>query len=65
MRPINVEITMGHSIRRILRAYYKPKDSEVLQDYLHATDLLTISNDGIVLKKQVEELEQKSKIMNT
>jgi len=59
MKPINVEIIMGHSIG-VSSSYYKPKESEVLQDYLHATDLLTISNDGIVLKKQVEELEQKS-----
>jgi hypothetical protein len=60
MKPINVELTMGHSIG-ISSCYYRPKEYEVLQDYLHATDLLTISNGRIMLQKQVEELQQKSK----
>lgn len=60
MKPINVEITMGHSIG-ISASYYKPTESEVLKDYLRAIDLLTVSNDSISLKKQVGELQQKSK----
>ncbi len=60
MRPINVEITMGHNIG-VSASYYKPKEKEVLEDYLKAVDLLTISNDKVVLGKQVAELTQKSK----
>lgn len=60
MKPINVEITMGHSIG-VSASYYKPKESDILEDYLHVVDLLTISNDKIILKKQVAELQQKSK----
>lgn len=38
MKPINVEITMGHDIG-ISISYYKPTEREVLDDYLRAQDL--------------------------
>jgi hypothetical protein len=38
MKPINVEITMGHDIG-ISTSYYKPTEREVLDDYLRAQDL--------------------------
>jgi hypothetical protein len=60
MRPINVEITMGHDIG-ISASYYKPTAKEVLEDYLKATDLLTIHGDKLVLLKQVTELKEKTK----
>jgi integrase len=60
MKPINVEITMGHSIG-VSASYYRPTESEVLQDYLHAIDLLIISNDKMALTKEVAELQKKSK----
>jgi hypothetical protein len=60
MRPINVEITMGHDIG-VSSSYYRPQEKEVLADYLNAVDVLTISNDGMALKKQVAELQQQSK----
>jgi vacuolar-type H+-ATPase subunit I/STV1 len=60
MRPINVEITMGHNIG-ISASYYKPTEREVSDDYVKAIDLLTINSDKIVLQKQVEELNEKSK----
>jgi hypothetical protein len=59
MKPINVELTMGHNIG-ISASYYKPREHEVLEDYLKATDLLTISNDLKLLQKQVEELKERS-----
>jgi len=58
MKPINVEITMGHNIG-ISKSYYKPADRDVLEDYLKAVDLLTINKNVIELGKQVVELEQK------
>jgi hypothetical protein len=60
MKPINVEITMGHDIG-VSASYYKPTEHEVLEDYLKAVPLLTINGDNIVLQKQVEELKEKSK----
>jgi hypothetical protein len=60
MRPINVEITMGHDIG-ISASYYKPTEREVLEDYLKAVPLLTINGDNIVLQKKVAELTEKSK----
>jgi hypothetical protein len=60
MKPINVEITMGHDIG-VSASYYKPTEKEVLEDYLKAVDLLTISNDNVILQKEVADLQQKSK----
>jgi hypothetical protein len=60
MKPINVELTMGHDIG-ISASYYKPTEKEVLEDYLKAVDSLTINVDKIVLQKQVEELKDKTK----
>jgi hypothetical protein len=58
MKPINVELTMGHSIG-VSASYYRPLDREVLQDYLKAIDLLTVDSDRKILQKQVMELEEK------
>jgi hypothetical protein len=33
MKPINVEMTMGHDIG-LSESYYKPSEKEVLEDYL-------------------------------
>ena len=60
MRPINVEITMGHDIG-VSAFYYKPIERDVLENYLKAVNLLTINGDKIVLQKQVLELREKSK----
>jgi GTPase involved in cell partitioning and DNA repair len=60
MKPINIELTMGHDIG-VSASYYKPTEHEILEDYLKAVDILTICNDGAVLQKEVEELQQKSK----
>jgi hypothetical protein len=60
MKPINVEITMGHNIG-VSASYYKPTENEVMQDYLKAADILTINSDKIVLQKQVAELKEKGK----
>ena len=60
MKPINVEITMGHNIG-LSSSYYKPTDKEVLEDYLKAVDLLTINGNEQKLSRQVEELKNKSR----
>jgi predicted kinase len=60
MKPINVELTMGHDIG-VSASYYKPTEREVMEDYLKAVDSLTINADKVVLQKQVAELKEKSK----
>ena len=60
MKPINVELTMGHNLG-ISKSYWKPTEREVLEDYLKAVDLLIINGDKLLLQKQVTELNEKSK----
>jgi hypothetical protein len=59
MKPINVEITMGHDIG-ISSSYYKPTEREVLDDYVKAIPLLTIHGNSSILQKQVEELAERT-----
>jgi hypothetical protein len=59
MRPINVEITMGHDIG-ISSSYYKPTEHEVLDDFIKAIPLLTINSNSSILQKRVEELAEKT-----
>ncbi len=60
MRPINVEITMGHNIG-ISSSYYRPQEKEVLDDYLNAVDLLSINDDKRKLQAAISEIAQRSK----
>lgn len=46
MRSINIEILMGHSIG-ISDSYYKITETELLEDYLKAINLLTINNEEL------------------
>lgn len=59
MRPINVEITMGHSTG-ISASYYRPTEREVLEDYVKGIPLLTINGITSILQKQVKELTDKT-----
>jgi hypothetical protein len=56
MKPINVEITMGHDIG-VSASYYKPTEREVLEDYLKAVELLTINGHSKLLLKQIRDKE--------
>jgi len=42
MKPINVELLMGHSTG-LSDSYYRPRENELLEDYLKAVPLLTIN----------------------
>lgn len=58
MKSINVEVAHGHSIG-VSGHYYRPKPSEILQDYMnHAADALTIDQTKR-LKKQIKDLQDK------
>ena len=60
MKPVNVEITMGHDIG-VSKSYYKPTEREVMEDYLKAVGSLTINGDKVVLQKQVTELKERTR----
>jgi integrase len=52
MKPINIEILMGHSTG-ISDSYYRATEAELLEDYLKAIDFLTISNENkLILENQ-------------
>jgi integrase len=61
MKPINVELTMGHDIG-VSASYYKPTEREVLEDYRLAIPLLSISSGSTnnLLQKEVEKLTEKT-----
>jgi hypothetical protein len=61
MKPINVEILMGHSVG-LSDSYYRATESELVQDYVKIIDSLTINEENR-LKKKVENLQiEKSRI---
>jgi len=62
MKPINVELTMGHNIG-ISASYYKPTEKEILDDYLKAVDLLTVQDENR-LQRKVNELTLKNEDNN-
>jgi integrase len=56
MKSLHVEMLMGHK-EALVKSYMRPKDAEVIQDYItHAADVLTVDPTN-KLKKQVEKLE--------
>jgi len=58
MKPVNVELLIGHDIG-ISSSYYKPTESQLLEDYLKAVDCLTISKEH-KLQKQVDYYKQRA-----
>jgi hypothetical protein len=59
MKSINIEKLMGHSIG-ISDSYYRVTESEILEDYLKAIPLLTISSENR-LQKDMERMVEQSK----
>jgi hypothetical protein len=68
MKSINIEILMGHSIG-ISDSYYRISENDLLQDYLKATDLLTLNSKNISLnielQKIIEEKNENNHIVQT
>jgi hypothetical protein len=63
MRPINVEMLMGHSTG-ISDSYYRPNERELLDDYLKAIPELTIlpeNQQHLQLRKQEERISELEK----
>ncbi len=64
MKPINVEILMSHSVG-ISDSYYRPREQDLLEDYLKAAPLLTIENQRLessaadkIRDEKIENLEK-------
>jgi hypothetical protein len=57
MKPINVEILMGHSTG-ISDSYYRPTQKELLDDYLNVVDHLTIRTES-TFKAEVEHVKER------
>ncbi len=60
MKPINVETLMGHSTG-ISDSYYRPTESELLEDYLKIVAHLTIKSENR-LKTEVEEIKERDHV---
>lgn len=60
MKSINVSILMSHDTG-IIQHYYKPKEADLLEDYLNVVVLLTIDSDNILLNEQIKQLEGQNK----
>ena len=60
MKSINIELLLGHNIG-VSGSYYKPTESDILQDYIRAVDFLTISEEN-KLSKKIKELSDKTKV---
>lgn len=55
MKPINVEILMGHSTG-ISDSYYRPTENDLLEDYLKVVDHLTISGES-KLRMELQDMK--------
>jgi phosphoketolase len=51
---------MGHSLG-LSDSYYRPTEEEILNDYLKATESLTLVRDNLALKREMTELKEKNR----
>lgn len=58
MKPINVETLLSHSVG-ISNSYYRPTETELLEEYLGIQDFLIIGSEHR-LQKQVKELKERN-----
>ncbi|HEY7080153.1 MAG TPA: hypothetical protein VH500_10655 [Nitrososphaeraceae archaeon] len=63
MKPINIEKLMGHSVG-ISDSYYRATERELLDDYLKAIPVLTISNES-KLQNQIKKIEEERRKTET
>ena len=62
MKPLNISYLMSHDTG-ITQHYFKPKEEELLDDYLKAIDLLTINEEN-KLKSKISDLKEKEKVQD-
>lgn len=59
MKPINIEILLSHSVG-ISNSYYRPTETELIEDYLKVSDLLVIDKEAR-LERELKTSEQQVK----
>lgn len=60
MMPINVEVLLSHSVG-ISDSYYRPTESELLDDYLRVLNLLSINDAEEKMQSKISEIEERAK----
>lgn len=60
MKPANIELLMGHNLG-ISQSYYKPTQSQLLEDYIKVVNFLTIEK-AFCLQQQVIILQQEKDV---
>jgi hypothetical protein len=63
MKSINIEKLMGHSLGMSTNSYYSATSDEILNDFLKAFPLLTISKENR-FQRQMQDVIEQSKINN-
>jgi integrase len=63
LNPVAKEMLLGHSTN-LDKSYYRPNESELLEEYLKAVDLLTINEENR-LKRKVVELTEKADMFDS
>jgi hypothetical protein len=59
MKPINVATLLSHSVG-VSNSYYRPTETELLEEYLSIQDFLILDSEH-KLQKQVEQLTERGK----
>lgn len=62
MKPINVELLLSHSVG-ISNSYYRPTESDLLEDYLKVVDHLSIDTESR-LQNEIENLQHEQENKN-
>jgi hypothetical protein len=60
VKPINIEKLMGHSTG-ISDSYYRATENELLEDYLNAVQVLTISNENRIQTQMDDQISSARK----
>jgi integrase len=54
MKPLNVQILMGHNIG-LIGSYLKPTEQDLLEDYKKAVPFLSVNNGKVITTQQIQE----------
>ena len=59
MKSINVEVLLNHSTG-VSDSYYRPREDEILIDYLNAVEFLTINDNNEKIHREINELRKQN-----
>ena len=64
MKPLNIETILGHDAGITGSSYYSPTESELLDDYLKAADVLTINHVN-KLQRDIQKIKARNEQLKT